>query len=188
MPPSPQPPKHQNFEKWKNLLEIHHFAHKYQKSQLYDVWFLRYGVRLTEFFAILHDCFLNLFCWIFCPFTPPLLLTTRKIKIKKKIKKHLEISSFYINVPKIMIRWCRVPKIWCITDVIVISHSLQNENFVKTTKKLLKNRNWTFPVVCYFTPTLKFVSYILARIVSWKSILLLTHPMPLQNWFVSQFW
>ena len=39
--------------------------------------------------------------WIvFCPFTP---LTTRKIKILKKWKKYLEISSFYTSVPKIMI-------------------------------------------------------------------------------------
>ena len=31
---------------------------------------------------------------IFCPFTP---LTAQKINIKKKWKKHLEISSFYIS-------------------------------------------------------------------------------------------
>ena len=88
----------------------HHFTHVYQKSQSYDVWFLRYGVQQTEFFVIL-DCFL--------PFYP---LTTQKIKILKKWKKHLEISSFYICVPKIMIRWCTVPEIWCVTDVIVTSH------------------------------------------------------------------
>ena len=50
---------------------------------------------------------------ISCPFTP---LTNWKIKIKKKRKKHLEISSFYMCVPKIMIRWCLVPEIWCPTD------------------------------------------------------------------------
>ena len=32
------------------------------------------------------------------------------------IKKGLEISSFYTCVPKIMIRWCVVPEIWCTTD------------------------------------------------------------------------
>ena len=36
---------------------------------------------------------------IFCPFTP---LTARKMKIWKNWKKHLEISSFYTSVPKIM--------------------------------------------------------------------------------------
>ena len=53
------------------------------------------------------------FWTISCPFT---LLTTQKIKILKKWKKHLEISSFYICAPKIMIRWCTVPEIWCATD------------------------------------------------------------------------
>ena len=35
---------------------------------------------------------------------------------KKNLKKHLKISSFYIFVPKIMIRWYMVPEIWCVTD------------------------------------------------------------------------
>ena len=48
----------------------------------------------------------------FFPFTP---LSVWKIKIKKK-KKRLEISSFYICVPKIIIRWCTVLEIWCGTD------------------------------------------------------------------------
>ena len=55
----------------------------------------------------------------------------------------MKISSFYISVPKIMIRWHTVPKIWCVTDVIVTSHfglfffpfyppnSLKNQNFEK---------------------------------------------------------
>ena len=54
----------------------------------------------------------------------PLLYTplkARKIKSLKKWKKHREISSFYICVPKTMIRWCMVPEIWCMTDKI-ISH------------------------------------------------------------------
>ena len=42
-------------------------------------------------------------------------LIALKIKIFKKRKKHLEIS-FYICVPKILIRWCTVPEIWCATD------------------------------------------------------------------------
>ena len=62
-----------------------------------------------------HDgcnCYFS-FWAIFSPFTP---LTTWKIKIFKKWKKHLEISSFYIGVTKIIIRWCLVPEIWCATD------------------------------------------------------------------------
>ena len=37
------------------------------------------------------------------------------MKISKKWKKHLEIS-FYTCVPKIVIRWCTLPEIWCATD------------------------------------------------------------------------
>ena len=80
---------------------------------------------------ILHECTKNHKIWcdrcncyfsfwaIFCPFTP---LTAQKIKILKKWKKHLEISSFYTSVPKIMIICYIVPEIWCMTDVIVIFH------------------------------------------------------------------
>ena len=54
-----------------------------------------------------------LFWATFCPFTP---LTAQKTRISQKWKIHLEISLFYICVPKIMIRWCMVPEIWCTTD------------------------------------------------------------------------
>ena len=46
----------------KNSWKHYHFTHVYHKWQLYDVWFLRYKARQTEFFVIL-DCFL--------PFYPP---------------------------------------------------------------------------------------------------------------------
>ena len=58
----------------------------------------------------------NYYCsfWAnFCPFTP---LTAQKIKISKKWKKQLEISSFYSCVTKAMIRWCMVPEKWCAMD------------------------------------------------------------------------
>ena len=45
----PKSSKNQNFEK----MRYHHFTHVYQKSQSYDVQFLRYGVRQTELFVIL---------------------------------------------------------------------------------------------------------------------------------------
>ena len=41
----------------------HHFTHVYQKSQSYDVWFLRYGVWQTECFVIMDH---------FLPFYPPM--------------------------------------------------------------------------------------------------------------------
>ena len=49
----------------------------------------------------------------FLPFYPT---NDRKIKISKKWKKSLEISSFYTCVPKIMITRCTVPEIWCAKD------------------------------------------------------------------------
>ena len=50
---------------------------------------------------------------IYCPFTP---LITWQIKIWKKQKKYLEMSSVYTFVPKIMIIWCMLPEIWSETD------------------------------------------------------------------------
>ena len=63
----------------------------YHKWQSYDVWFLRYRTRQTEFLVTLDS-----------PFTP---LTTRKIKILKKWENYLEILSFYTCVPKMTIIW-----------------------------------------------------------------------------------
>ena len=79
--------KNQNFEKMKkNSRTHHHFTQVYQKSWSYTTLFLRYDV------------------WqYFCPFTP---LTTQKIKIFKKWKNILGISSFYTHIPKIMITHC----------------------------------------------------------------------------------
>ena len=62
------------------------------------------------------NCYFS-FWAIFCPFTP---VTTWKMKISKKRKRYLEISSFYTCAPKIMIICYNVPEIWCVTDVIVI--------------------------------------------------------------------
>ena len=48
----------------------------------------------------------------------------------------------------------------------------RTENFVSTTKNLLKKRNWIFPVLHYFTWKLEFLSNILWTIVvnnfTWK--------------------
>ena len=76
---------------------------------------------------------------IFSIFAP---LITRKIKILKKWRKHLEISWFYTSVPKIMIIYYIVPEILCMTDVTFIFHFLlfltidtpngpKNQNFNK---------------------------------------------------------
>ena len=66
---------------------------------------------------MVHDgCNYFSFWATFCPFTP---LTAQKKKNLKKWKKHMEISSFYISIPKIIIRWCTVSEIWCMADVII---------------------------------------------------------------------
>ena len=49
-----------------------------------------------------------------------LTLNSPKNENIKKLKKYLEISSFYTNVPKIMIIGCAVSEIWRMTDVIII--------------------------------------------------------------------
>ena len=77
------------------------------------------------------------FSAIFWPFTP---LTAQKIKIKKKWKIHLEISSFYTCVLKIMIISYTVPEIWCVTDVIVIFHP--GLFFALTAQKIKILKKW----------------------------------------------
>ena len=53
----------------------------------------------------------------FLPFYPPAHPPSDPKKQNfKKIKKLLEISSFYPCVPKIMIIWYMVPEKWCVTD------------------------------------------------------------------------
>ena len=82
---------------------ILHKCNKSQDHMLYCSWDV-----------VCDRCNCHFSYWaFFCPFTP---LTAQKIKNKKKWNKHLEISSFYICVLKIMIRWCTVPEIWCATD------------------------------------------------------------------------
>ena len=80
----------------KQSWRYYHFTHAYHKWKSYDVWFLRYGVWQTEFFLILEH-FLHFYPSSPHPPSPP--LTAQRIKILKKWKKTLEISSFYTSVP-----------------------------------------------------------------------------------------
>ena len=99
-------------KKWKNIWRYYHITHVYHKLQSHDVWFLRYRVWQTEFFVILDN------------FLPIYLLKTKKIRISKKWKKHLEISSFYKSVPTIMIICYTVPEIWHVTDLFIFHFRL----------------------------------------------------------------
>ena len=94
-------------KKWKkshgDIIILHSFTKNYD-HMLYCSWDMAHG-RCNCYFS---------FWAVFCPLTP---LTAQKVKISKKWKKHLDISSFYTSVPKIMIRWCMVPEIWCTMDI-----------------------------------------------------------------------
>ena len=66
----------------------------YHKGHSYDVWFLRYGARQTEFFVILDH---------FLPFYLPNNPKNQNFEKMKKKLVDMEISSFYTCVPKFMI-------------------------------------------------------------------------------------
>ena len=100
--------KNQNFEKLKkapgNIIILHKCTKNYN-YMLYWSW---------DMACDRCNCYFS-FSAIFCPFTP---LTVQKMKISKKCKKSLVISSIYTNVPKMTIIWCMVPEIWSMTDWI----------------------------------------------------------------------
>ena len=82
------------WKKSKSTWRYYHFIYKYHKWRSYDVCFLRYGAQGTEFVFTL-GFFLPFYSCL--PSTPlrPSHLTTQTIKIFKKWKTLLEISSFY---------------------------------------------------------------------------------------------
>ena len=80
-----------------------------------------------------------------CYFLPFYLLNSPKNQNFKKLRKSLEISSFYNSVPKIMILCYILPEIWHVKDVIIFHfgssfailplNSPKNQN-LKNMKKL----------------------------------------------------
>ena len=69
-------------------------------------------------------CVIDVIIFHFGLFFALLSPTSPKNQNFEKMKKSLEILSFYICVPKTMIRWCTVPEIWCVTDVIIFHFGL----------------------------------------------------------------
>ena len=108
---------------------------------------------------ILHKCTKNndhmLYCFNLGNFSSFNLLTAQRMKISKKWKKHLEVSSFNTNVPEIMIICYNAPEIGHMAVAIVIFYffwlflalypippppplrpnSLKNKKFKKMKKK-----------------------------------------------------
>ena len=103
-------PKIKISKKWKKKTwKYQNFTQVCQKSWLYAIlsW------------DMMHDrcnCYFS-FWAIFCPSKP---LTAPKIKISKKLKNYLEMSSFYTSVPKIMTIRSTVLEIWHVTYVIAV--------------------------------------------------------------------
>ena len=99
-------------KKWKKHPEISPFNTSAPKIMAIcfpvpEIWHVRcnyfhYGL----FFALLP------------PPPPPTTTMPNSLKneTSKTMQKLVEISSFYTCVPKIIIRWCTVPEIWCTTD------------------------------------------------------------------------
>ena len=96
-----------------------------------------------------------------------LIFLAWKMKIKKKWIKCLEISLFYISIPKIMMICYTVPEIWCMTDVIVIFHFGLFFALLQPKKsKLYKNKKNTwrydhFIYVChkFWSDDVRFLRY-----------------------------
>ena len=108
-PFTPCAPRKSNF--WENeqhKWRYYNCKNVYHKWQSHDIWFLGYEMQQTEFLVI-SDHFL--------PFynlpPPPHNLKNQNFE---KLKKWPGDLSFYTHVPKIMIRWCIVPEIWCAID------------------------------------------------------------------------
>ena len=74
--PSQQPEKSKFWKNDKNAWRYYHFTLIYHKWWSYDVWFLRYGVRQTEFFLILDHVF---------AFLPPNNLENENFEKMKKM-------------------------------------------------------------------------------------------------------
>ena len=103
--PPNNPKKSKFWKSEKNTWRYYHFTQMYQNSwhTLHCSWDTMPD-RCNSYF---------LFWAILYSLTP---ITTQKLKISKKWKKRLEISSFYIRVTKIKITWCTVPVRQCATN------------------------------------------------------------------------
>ena len=124
--------KNQNFEKMKNeknTWRYYHFTYVYQKWQSYDVWFLRYWVRLMEFFCYLGPFFALL---------PP--KQTEKSKFWKKEKttwRYYHFKQLYHKRQSYGV-WFLTYEAWRTEFFVILDHypsnNTKNQNFEKLKK------------------------------------------------------
>ena len=88
----PKNPRNQNFEKWKNLLEISFYKYG-PKSQSYDVRFLRNGMQQREFFVILDHIL---------PFYPSMDPENKNFEKMKKTPEDIILQMCTINYSHMM--------------------------------------------------------------------------------------
>ena len=123
--------ENKNFEKMKNVpkdIIILHMRTINENQIMYGSWDMEHDRH--NFFSLRT---------ILCPFT---LLTTQKIKILKKWKKSLEISSFHTSVPQMKIIGCMIPEIWSTTNIL-FSHFEPFFAFTPlTTQKIKILKKW----------------------------------------------
>ena len=147
----PKTPKNEHFKKMNKMPGDIIILHKCTKNHdylLYCSWDMGRD-----------RCNCSFSFWaIFCPFTP---LTAQKMNIPKKFKKkHLEISSFYTIVPKIMMTGYTVPEIWrtrcnyfpfwTIFCLFTPPNSPKNDHFKKNKKNPLEISS-LYTIVLKFT-------------------------------------
>ena len=133
-------------KEWKKHLEISSFNTSIPKIMIIcfaiaEIWWM------TDVILIFH----------FWPF----FALFQKIKISKKWKTGLEISSFYTILPKTMIIGHTVLETWCMMDVIIFHfglffallppNSLKNENLKYEKRKSQKNEKKTWRHHHHFT-------------------------------------
>ena len=150
----PKNPINQNFQKWKNLLEISSFYTCVPKITI-KFWKKKWKKCLDILSFYTYMCIINedhmiygswnircdrqkfLSFWaIFCPFSP---LTTWKIKILtlKKTPGDIIILQTWMTVI-----WCMVPQIWSATDIIFCHFGLILPFYPLATWKIKILKKW----------------------------------------------
>ena len=106
----PNSPKNESLKKWKiseDIIILHNCTKNYD-YRLYCFW---------DMVCDGYNCYFSF--WAISALLPP---NSPKNKKWKKWKNHLEISSFYTSVPKIMIICYTICEIWHVTYAILIFH------------------------------------------------------------------